>query len=384
MGPKKLKSREPQTSKEPTSKAIISPWIDFLCCGGLSIFVVLALFVGLFFLRWVNPESPYLNARVSFEDILILGFLVNFPHFMASYRILYRQKKQIQDHQWASIFVPLILLALIGYALLTPSTDPDNPEFANGSVVELVTLSAGILLAWHYTGQGWGMTAAFSFIGGIRMESRERTMIRAGYYALMVLHILWAVLVASATPDDYLLFSSMLGSHLRTIEFAFMSWWVVVLATIPIGIIGFLNVRKRTGSNIPARAIAPWVSIYMWYALISVYPGLFPILQIFHALQYLIFPIRVEMNQHAKSEDVTLAKKANWSRGLIYYFVLVFIGVVVFTSPGLAMWINEPAFLAINALLLGFINIHHYFIDGAIWKIRNPDVRRDLFAHLQP
>jgi hypothetical protein len=25
---------------------------------------------------------------------------------------------------------------------------------------------------------------------------------------------------------------------------------------------------------------------------------------------------------------------------------------------------------------------HHYIIDGVIWKIRNPQVRKDLFAHL--
>jgi hypothetical protein len=29
-----------------------------------------------------------------------------------------------------------------------------------------------------------------------------------------------------------------------------------------------------------------------------------------------------------------------------------------------------------------FINIHHYFTDGVIWKISNPEVRRELFAHV--
>ena len=33
-------------------------------------------------------------------------------------------------------------------------------------------------------------------------------------------------------------------------------------------------------------------------------------------------------------------------------------------------------------LILMFINIHHYFTDGVIWKISNPEVRRDLFAHV--
>ena len=33
-------------------------------------------------------------------------------------------------------------------------------------------------------------------------------------------------------------------------------------------------------------------------------------------------------------------------------------------------------------LLLMFINIHHYFTDGVIWKISNPEVRQELFAHV--
>ena len=39
---------------------------------------------------------------------------------------------------------------------------------------------------------------------------------------------------------------------------------------------------------------------------------------------------------------------------------------------------------AAPVLILMFINIHHYFTDGVIWKISNPEVRRDLFAHVQP
>ena len=35
-------------------------------------------------------------------------------------------------------------------------------------------------------------------------------------------------------------------------------------------------------------------------------------------------------------------------------------------------------------LLLYLINIHHYFTDGVIWKISNPEVRKELFAHVMP
>jgi len=32
--------------------------------------------------------------------------------------------------------------------------------------------------------------------------------------------------------------------------------------------------------------------------------------------------------------------------------------------------------------LLAFLNIHHYFTDGVMWKLRNPIARQDLFGHL--
>jgi hypothetical protein len=42
---------------------------------------------------------------------------------------------------------------------------------------------------------------------------------------------------------------------------------------------------------------------------------------------------------------------------------------------------EEPGRVA-PVLILTFINIHHYFTDGVIWKISNPAVRKELFAHV--
>jgi hypothetical protein len=47
------------------------------------------------------------------------------------------------------------------------------------------------------------------------------------------------------------------------------------------------------------------------------------------------------------------------------------------------MFGEEPA-RAAPILILMIINIHHYFTDGVIWKISNPEVRRELFAHVKP
>jgi len=108
---------------------------------------------------------------------------------------------------------------------------------------------------------------------------------------------------------------------------------------------------------------------------------MFVFLQIFHALQYLIFPIRVEVNQYSAKKKRTEIKPI--IRGVAYYVVLVIVGFVVFHLPSYLSYRWEDQQDAFGALVAGFVNIHHYTIDGVLWKLRNPAVRRDLFAHLK-
>jgi hypothetical protein len=41
------------------------------------------------------------------------------------------------------------------------------------------------------------------------------------------------------------------------------------------------------------------------------------------------------------------------------------------------------AIIPLGAMVAIGINVHHYFTDGVLWKIRNPEVREALFGHLQ-
>ena len=108
--------------------------------------------------------------------------------------------------------------------------------------------------------------------------------------------------------------------------------------------------------------------------------------QIAHALQYLAFPVRVELNR-------TRAADAGSPRRIALHMA-VYAGVLLAVSFAVAQLVpvstmgvvgnvfGEQPGRAAPILLLVFINIHHYFTDGVIWKISNPDVRRDLFAHV--
>ena len=127
-------------------------------------------------------------------------------------------------------------------------------------------------------------------------------------------------------------------------------------------------------------------SISAWYAAMWRWglPALF-LVQLAHALQYLEFPARVELNRATRTARTRAAgHMALYAAGLLAASFLVILAV-----PGPAMSVvatflgMEPNRVA-PVLVLTFINIHHYFTDGVAWKLSNPEVRKDLFAHVNP
>ena len=56
-------------------------------------------------------------------------------------------------------------------------------------------------------------------------------------------------------------------------------------------------------------------------------------------------------------------------------------GAPALPMPSSPTTAEEPG-KAAPILILMIINIHHYFTDGVIWEISNPEVRRELFAHV--
>ena len=338
------------------SPAILSPTLDLLFVGGLSLLVFIPLL---------------LSGRT---DLVVIGAgaqawiatLVNMPHFMASYRLVYRSRETILKHKWASIYVPAILICYITLALWRAK---DVPELG----IILVTV-ASAYLAWHYTGQVWGMMASFAYLEGTSFDKTERTLIRTGLRVLLAWHVSWFLYTQLRDP-----------SRVRPLYLVISAGTVVAFL---LGAIGLAKMRRRTGRFPPARSLVAWFAIFVWYAAMARDPRALFWVQIAHALQYLAFPVRVEMNRSSRAAPTSPRRMALHMAG--YGAILLTVSVAIAQLvPMSAMGVvgnlfgEEPG-RAAPILLLMFINIHHYFTDGVIWKISNAEVRRDLFAHVAP
>ncbi len=338
----------------PRSTSILTPIVDFLCVGGLSIIVFIPMLLSGQPIDWVTIGT------VAWAQLVI-----NYAHFMASYRIVYRDKETILKHKWATIGIPLIMLVCLVYALF---------EVQQGSQFMLVVFFtvASAYLAWHYTGQAWGMMVTYAHLNEMRFDRLEYWLIRGGLRILLTWHVVWFLRTTLKDPSQ--------------VEAIYqIATWASFLAAL-MGVVGLVRMKMRTGKNPPFLALVAWASIFVWYMLIAKYGlvGLF-LVQFAHALQYLEFPTRIEINRAAKN-----TARSQGTQLVVYCAGLVIVTMLVTT------FVPGPT-KAVAATLLGagpdsiapvlisyFIAIHHFFTDGVIWKLRNPDVQVDLFAHARP
>ena len=336
------------------SPSIFSPLVDFLCVGGLSVLVLVPLLAADSDLGFVT-----LGAMVWTQII------VNYAHFMASYRIVYRDRTMILAHKWATIWVPLILVACLALALV---------EVSRGSNLLLIAFfaTASGYLAWHYTGQAWGMMASFAYLRGARFDRTEYWLIRGGLRILLCWHVAWFLKTTLRDP----------GGFMGVYQVATAATFVAAV----MGIIGLARHWLRTRQAPPFLSVVAWGSIFVWYAAIAKWglTGLF-LVQLAHALQYLEFPARVEVNRSASDPA-----RNRWTHMAMYAaLILGSAMLVIMFVPGPTKGAAAALFGAgpdsIAPVLISYaIGIHHFFTDGVIWKLRNPEVQRDLFAHARP
>jgi hypothetical protein len=337
--------------------AIINPRSDFWLTGGLSVVVLLllALFGSL-------GSRDFL-----LQEFMILTVLLNGTHFMASYRLLYSSRAYAANYPWAAYYVPgfLVFYTLFGIALCWVNPVWHIP-------LDLLTATATLYLALHYTGQAWGMVSSFAFLEGIRFEPLERRILRIFLRLMVVWHVVWGMKLLWPPSVEY-------SGYVQLLD------WVLNLCAVGSllgGMICFYRVGKRLGRKVPLRVVTPYVALHVWYGFLYLYPQSIFWVQIFHALQYLPFPLRVELNRVQRDVGATRDLKSVTRQSALRYLTgLAFTSAIIF---GMVPYLSESFGSGAASIWVAFasiINIHHYFIDGCIWHISNPVVQRELFAH---
>jgi hypothetical protein len=338
-----------------------------MCVGGLSIALMIGLLVYIFLRNSTDHSEVY------YGSFILLQALINWPHFMASYRLLYKPASNIRKYPFATIYVPILLVVAIGTAVVIggASAPSNSGLYIQQDIAYFMWLIAAFYLAWHYTGQAWGMIASFSYLAGITLTNWERLTLRTGLRVLLLWHVIWG---AQDLPQQWL------GPVYPYIPELLNLVSAVAIAAFVIGAMTFAGIKGRTGLKPTPQMLAPWIAVYLWYLVLFFEPAAYIFVQFSHALQYLIFPLRVEINRNESlATNGPGLKQLLWSGR--YYSLLVLLGLLVFYAPEILIE-KSPQVYSFALLLASGVSIHHYFVDSRIWKLSNKEVRTSLFSHI--
>jgi hypothetical protein len=124
---------------------------------------------------------------------------------------------------------------------------------------------------------------------------------------------------------------------------------------------------------------------YLWIWLVWIHPAFFYFVPLFHSLQYLAFVYRYKAAEWSEQQSNQAMEGKHWWPLAGFALLGVALGggfmdvIPKYLDQSLAgtgLMVHGHYFI-ISFLL--FINIHHYFIDHAMWRRDNPEVQRFIF-----
>lgn len=348
--------------------ALFSPAIDFLCLGGASFLLLPAL-------AWLLPSD--FNPRALGVG-LVMSSLITYPHFAHSYQIFYRSFGAVvrgQDgdprlrlrYWWAGLVIPILLAAFLVGSIF----------WADARTLGYAGNAMAFFVGWHYVKQGFGALMVDAALRRSYFDAADRKVLLINAYVSWI--VSWLVVNKVVAERN------LWGISFAAIDLPSGLLWlgVMVLAVTTVFALWTLlrHARAHPGA-VPLGGIAGYLApLYLWVFLIRA-PVLGAVIPALHGLQYLVIVWRYQLNvARSAAREAALRSFAGF---LLRGVLLGWFGFWVL--PGLldhvvAYDAAEFGGYLFFFVLFVFINIHHYFIDNAMWRKENPHTLKHLFTH---
>jgi len=340
--------------KEQSAPWIYGPWLDLIVgCGAWSAPLLL-----------ISYFSLASSARTWSVVFYVLALFFNYPHYMAT---IYRAYHRAEDFHKYRVFTVHITALVVLTLLLSHFW------------LRLLPWIFTIYLTWspwHYSGQNYGLFMMFARRAGADPDKAGR---RALYGAFVASYLILFLGFHTGPSTDPLFLSLGIPTVVSRWEQVALGMAFVVLS-----VFGLSRLARSTGWRKLVPSLTLFSSQFLWFllpAVISLIKGLaIPqnryssgVLAVMHSAQYLWITSYYARREAAGEASGGASEKRvrNW-RPLAYFGVLVVGGIALFVpGPWLASRAFHHDFAASFLIFTALVNIHHFILDGAIWKLRD-------------
>ncbi|HUL15872.1 MAG TPA: tetratricopeptide repeat protein [Terriglobales bacterium] len=338
------------TTQAPASGShgpwIYKPWLDLLVgCGAWSAPLLLLAY----YLAKTDSHAWSLT-------FYFLALFFNYPHFMATVYRAYHTREEFTKYRIFTVHVAILLgiagiLTHLWYALLP-------------WVFTLYICWS----PWHYTGQNFGLLMMFTRRSGITPTDKERGALHQAFIASYVMLMLS---FHTGPSGDALILSLGLPAKLTIPVRAALGLFFIV-ATVW----ALTSMAKRSGLRTIAAPMTLALTQFFWFLLPSIVELMSGsevpqtryssgILALLHSAQYLW------ITSYYQKREAVAAGNSRW-RFSTYLLTLVAGGIALFIpGPWIVSRVFHADFAASFLTFTALVNIHHFILDGALWKLRD-------------
>ena len=335
----------PAEQSATDARWIYGPWVDLIVgCGAWSVPLL------------VLASAWTLSTRSWAVGFYLLALAFNYPHYMATVYRAYHTRTEFAKYRLFTLHLTA-MLALVGIASHV------WPALVPWIFTLYVTWSP-----WHYTAQNLGLAMMFARRNGLAPGESER---RRLYLAFLASYALLFISFHTGPSADPLIRSLGIPAAIAVPS--------QVLLLVIVGVLGTTTVVQLMRRGGPAAMLAPFALVLtqaVWFvvpAFAAAIGGVqvpqtrysSGVLAVMHSAQYLWIT-----SYYARREADTSAPGA-W-RPWAYAATLLGGGIALFVPwPWLASYLFRAEFTRSVLIVTAIVNIHHFILDGAAWKLRD-------------
>jgi len=348
------------SERPPKDRYFVSAPVDFLLIGGASLV--------LYFICLYDKSFASSSRLASLS--LALVWVCNYPHFASTNYRLYRTRSNVRQYPMTATLVPLLLLAVVVASYASPHA--------------VAPLFVKLYLIWspyHFSAQTLGITLIYARRAGFDVRPWERKAIAGFIFLTFAQGSAYAELAGVKPQPFYAVTYPVLGLHEWLPHLLRDAMWVCLVA------FGVMMLWRAVHD----RQIIPWIVLLpaaaqaVWFVPRG---GLYLVsfnymVPFFHSLQYLLIAWSVQMKESQDEAGSAPSWRFVGVESLRWAAICGAGGVVLFWAlPHIGGHFGQPLGFSI-AVVFAAVQVHHFFVDGVIWKLKNPRVQSPTMTTLR-
>ena len=342
----------------------VNGWVDWGIIGGVSVlffFVLQSVF-------WTKGATPLVTTRQEWAWTLAaaLSWVINWPHFSATNYRLYHSKSNMTQYPFTSFVVPVLLLAATWAAFALP-----------GAVAPFLVKLFLIWSPYHFSGQSVGISLIYARRAGFRVGPLERLGLSGFIFGTYIYNT--ARFEAGLSDTTYydvvvptLGIPRWFPEYAEIGMYAFGGLFLLLAAK-------WCVVNRRL---LPAIVLLPAAAQFIWFVPGATIRNFNEFVPMFHSLQYMLIAWSMQLKETVDETGAEPTGRFVFGESGRWFVINVAGGAVLFyilpEALGAAGWSTGLSY----PIILSSVQIHHFFVDGVIWKLKNPKVSSPLLVNI--